>query len=350
MSELSTRVQFGLFDWIDFTDPADLGGIYEGRLKMLDQADKAGFYCYHLAEHHLTTLGGTPSPGIFLAAATQRTSRIHLGPLVYILPLYLPVRLAQEISMLDHLSGGRIELGTGRGISPMELQIGNVTAEASRDVYSEAYELLIQALSTGSVGPHHGAHFDVDEMELILQPVQRPYPPLWYPVGSNEMAKWLGEQAINTVTLFENLPEVRETFDIYKEAWAANRDNPKRLNAHEPSPKLGLLRQVYLADSHDRAVREGRAAFDKHRDSFFYLWEKHGIAEQWHFLKDYDLSSSQGGILFGTPEEVRERLAGQLDATGANYLVANLSFGDLTSDQILQSIGLFSEQVMPKLT
>src|SRR5918911_1091332 len=94
-------LSFGIFDWLDRNDPV-LGETYEQRLQMLEAADQAGFYCYHLAEHHGTPLGMAPSPGLFLAAAAQRTKRLRLGPLVFILPLYDPVRLLQEICMLDH--------------------------------------------------------------------------------------------------------------------------------------------------------------------------------------------------------------------------------------------------------
>jgi alkanesulfonate monooxygenase SsuD/methylene tetrahydromethanopterin reductase-like flavin-dependent oxidoreductase (luciferase family) len=106
-------MEFGVFDWID-RDPLLLADTYEQRLQVVAAADAAGFWCYHLAEHHGTPLGMAPAPGLFLAAASQRTRRIRLGPLVYLLPLYNPVRLAEEIAMLDHLSRGRLELGIGR--------------------------------------------------------------------------------------------------------------------------------------------------------------------------------------------------------------------------------------------
>src|SRR5467141_4885595 len=115
-----SEVSFGLFDWIDRgTQP--LSQLYEERLQLLAAADEAGFFCYHLAEHHATPLGMAPSPALFLTAATQRTRRIRLGPLVYLLPLYDPLRLIEEVAMLDQLSGGRMQVGVGRGISPIEL-------------------------------------------------------------------------------------------------------------------------------------------------------------------------------------------------------------------------------------
>src|ERR1700726_890779 len=114
-------MQFGVFDHLDRTGTS-LPDYYEDRLKIAEAYDRAGFYAYHVAEHHSTPLGMAPSPGVFLAALAQRTRRLRFGPLVYPLPLYHPLRAMEEIFMLDHLSGGRLEVGIGRGASPYELE------------------------------------------------------------------------------------------------------------------------------------------------------------------------------------------------------------------------------------
>ena len=115
------QVSFGVFDWID-RGSEPVYRLYQERLRLLEAADEAGFFCYHLAEHHATPLGMAPSPALFLSAAAQHTRQIRLGPLVYLLPLYDPLRLIEEVAMLDQLSGGRLELGVGRGVSPYELR------------------------------------------------------------------------------------------------------------------------------------------------------------------------------------------------------------------------------------
>src|SRR5438477_11827609 len=125
---------FRLSDWVD-RGAAPLAQLYEERLSLVEAADAAGFLGYHVAEHHATPLGMAPSPSLFLAAATQRTRRIRLGPLVYLLPLYNPVRLLQEVCMLDHLSRGRLELGVGRGASPHELALYGVDAAETRAMF-----------------------------------------------------------------------------------------------------------------------------------------------------------------------------------------------------------------------
>ena len=107
---------------------------------MLTCADQHGFYAHHLAEHHGTPLGLAPSPNVFLAAAAARTRRLRLSPMVSILPLYQPVRLVEEIAMLDQLSGGRLELGIGRGASPLEMAAFGISANDSRAMMDEALE------------------------------------------------------------------------------------------------------------------------------------------------------------------------------------------------------------------
>ena len=113
-------MKFGVFDHMD-RGLVPLAQQYEERLKLIEAYDRAGFFCYHLAEHHATPLGMAPSPAVFLSAVAQRTKRMRLGPLVYILSLQNPLRAYEDICMLDHLSNGRLELGLGRGVSPVEI-------------------------------------------------------------------------------------------------------------------------------------------------------------------------------------------------------------------------------------
>src|SRR6202790_4399212 len=114
-------MKFGVFDHLD-RDDQTLCDYYQARLQIIEAYDRLGFYAYHVAEHHATPLGMAPSPSIFLAAAAQRTRALRLGTLVYALPLHHPRRMIEEICMLDHLSRGRLDMGFGRGSSPIELE------------------------------------------------------------------------------------------------------------------------------------------------------------------------------------------------------------------------------------
>jgi alkanesulfonate monooxygenase SsuD/methylene tetrahydromethanopterin reductase-like flavin-dependent oxidoreductase (luciferase family) len=115
-------MEFGVFDHLD-RSPLPLHRYYEDRFAVIEAFDRAGFYGYHIAEHHATPLGMSPSPSVFLAAVAQRTKRLRFGPMIYALPLYHPLRLLEEICMIDQMSGGRFDMGFGRGASPIELRI-----------------------------------------------------------------------------------------------------------------------------------------------------------------------------------------------------------------------------------
>src|SRR2546429_8353865 len=150
-------MEFGVFDHLDRHGGA-LADYYEDRLKIAEAYDRAGFYAYHLAEHHATPLGMAPSPSVFLAAAAQRTRRIRLGPLVYLLPLYSPLRLIGEICMLDHLSGGRLDLGVGRGVSPYEVGYHGLDPARTPPMFQEALDGLGAGLTSARLSPR-GEHY-----------------------------------------------------------------------------------------------------------------------------------------------------------------------------------------------
>src|ERR1700744_3340661 len=132
-------MKIGLFDHVE-DGARPVATLFDERLKFVEAADAAGIYCLHVAEHHATPLNMVPAPGVYLAAVARATKRMRLGPLVYLPPLYSPLRLIGEICMLDHLSHGRLEVGVGRGDSPFELKYHNVEHGQSREIFSDALE------------------------------------------------------------------------------------------------------------------------------------------------------------------------------------------------------------------
>jgi alkanesulfonate monooxygenase SsuD/methylene tetrahydromethanopterin reductase-like flavin-dependent oxidoreductase (luciferase family) len=339
-------VQFGLFDWID-RNQLPLPDLYEQRLQFLEYADEAGFHCYHLAEHQATPLGMAPSPSVFLAAAIQRTRRIRLGPLVYLLPLYNPLRLAQEICMLDNMSRGRLEVGVGRGVSPYELAFYQVTPPQARVMFQEALHILTAAMA-GGVASYEGEYFSFKDVRLHIEPCQRPYPPLWYPTDNTNSITWLAQQGLNTITHYPPLATMRELFDLYKRVWQEHKTDPDRLNAHVPAPKYGIVRHVYVADTDAQALREAKVAFADFIDHFNYLRVVHGdTSGRAAYLADFDGRLKDGLHIVGSPDTVKEQVQEHLRLTGSNYFVGSFFFGSLTGEQTLRSLCLFAQEVMP---
>ena len=140
-------MKFGLFDHVEDGE-RPLATLFDERLTFAQAADDAGIYCLHVAEHHATPLNMVPVPGVYLGAVARATKRMRLGPLVYLLPLYSPLRLIEEICMLDNLSRGRLDVGVGRGISSIEMSFFNIDVQqsgpgAERAVWaSKLYALL----------------------------------------------------------------------------------------------------------------------------------------------------------------------------------------------------------------
>src|SRR5262249_29702503 len=132
-------MKFGVFDHMDDAG-VPLAQLYADRLRLIEAYDHAGLYGYHLAEHHATPIGCAASPGIFLSAVAPRTTRLRFGPLVYLLPFYHPLRLIEEVCMLDQMSGGRFQLGIGRGVSPFETMAYGLDFAQTQEMYHEAFQ------------------------------------------------------------------------------------------------------------------------------------------------------------------------------------------------------------------
>ena len=336
-------VPFGIFDWIDRGE-FPLDQLYLERLQLLEEADKSGFYCYHLAEHHFTSLGMAPSPGLFLAAAAQRTQNIRLGPLGYLLPIYDPLRLIEEVCMLDNLSGGRLDLGIGRGVSPYELGYFGVDATVSRAMFNEALTVLLTGLTHDRL-TFRGEFYSYDEVPMELGPRQQPYPPFWYPTNNPESVTWAARHGLNLVSAGP-ASLVGQIVADYRKTWAEHQHQADRLNGHVAEPRLGVMRQVFVADTDNEAQAVARPAHDSWFQSITKLWHSHGdYAIDGRF--NWDASVQHETIIYGTPERVREQIARLLDTSGCNYVACSFAWGTLTQEQKLRSMRLFAEEVMP---
>jgi len=342
-----SQLQFGVFDSIEWRkSPAN--EIYEQRLKMAEFADQHDFFCFHVVEHHTTPLSIAPSPGIFLSAIAQRTSRIRLGPLGYLLPFYNPLRLYHEICMLDHMSEGRLELGMGRGVVPMEAErFGIETEDQGREMFNEVLDILLTAFNNDVLN-YEGKYYIYKGVRLWQKPYQKPYPPLWYPTDNISNVPWMAEAGINTCNIFRPAADTREHFDLYKRTWEEHRDDPNRLNSHVKSPKMGLARNVYVAPTDRQALKECRAAFDPWMQNVGYLFDEAGISiEALDRLRDFDGLIEKEVMLVGSPQSVCEKISRTVEQSGINYLNCLFWFGDLTYEQVMRSMNLFVGEVIP---
>ncbi len=338
------EMAFGIFDHIERRDER-LGELYEGRLRVLEAADAAGFFCYHVAEHHATPLGMAPSPGIFLAAAAQRTRRIHLGPLVYLLPLYNPLRLAEEICMLDQLSGGRLEVGVGRGISPFELAYFNVPFLESREIFEEALEVIVAALRNERFS-HRGERYKVRGYPMVLAPRQKPNPPFWYASSNPENVVYAGRRGMNLVGVGP-ASLLSRSAEAFRAAWNEHHRGPESINPQVEEPKVGAVRHVYLAPTDAEALADARPAYKVYYDNLQKLWRDFYTVET-HFTDDLDVARKHEAAFVGSPAAVTDEVARFFEQSRCNYLVLSFAWGGLSQKQSERSLDLFASRVLPQ--
>jgi alkanesulfonate monooxygenase SsuD/methylene tetrahydromethanopterin reductase-like flavin-dependent oxidoreductase (luciferase family) len=331
-------MDLGIFDHLDRRE-MPLDEFYESRLHLLEKYDAAGFYSYHLAEHHATPLGLAPMPGIFLAAATQRTRRIRLGPCVYCLPLYDPLRLIEEICMLDQLSRGRFDLGVGRGIVPYEMAYFNLHHLETDEIAREALEVIRQGL-TSDVLDHRGPRYTYRKVPMVLRPFQQPHPPLWYGLGHLAGAEWAATNRVHVIT---NNPSDTATplFARYRDVW-------QRKHGDAPLPKLGISRHVVVAPTDSQAEAVGRQNYAVWYANLTKLWRDFGALPS-RFARDFDEARQRGIAIAGPPGRVREEIERQVATSECTYFVCRLMFGNMSEAEAAASIDLFVSEVMPHL-
>ncbi|HEY3302764.1 MAG TPA: LLM class flavin-dependent oxidoreductase [Candidatus Binatia bacterium] len=333
-------MEFGVFDHLD-RGAAPLKDFYAARLNLVEAYDCAGFYAYHLAEHHSTPLGMAPAPSVFLAAVAERTRRLRFGPLVYALPLHHPLRLIEEICMLDQMSGGRLEIGFGRGSSPIEVSFYGVNPADAQRIYTEALDVVLAGLAQRTLD-FHGEFFSFDHVPMELEPLQKPHPPVWYGVHSVESAERAARRGLNIVSL-DSAAKTRSFVDRYRQV---------RGETHGKTgakPMIGIGRFIVVAGADDEALTIARRAYSMWHRSFNHLFKLRGGAPIHQRPPTFDELPLAGQGIAGGPETVRAFLQSQLAESGANYLVGQFAFGDLSLEESLRSVDLFTRHVMPAL-
>ena len=333
-------MKFGIFDHLDDSG-VPLGRHFEDRLRLIEAYDKAGFYGYHLAEHHNTPLGYAPSPGIFLAAVAQRTKKLKFGPMVYLLPLYHPLRLIDEVCMLDQMSGGRFLYGVGRGISPIEVGFYGVDFTSGMERFREAYDAIKIGLTEDEL-TYHGKYYDFDHVPIAMKPAQKPFPELWYGTSRPDSIPWAAHEGAHIVTL-RDTDAARAIIDLYKSEWA-------KLGRREADlPLMGINRHIVIADTAAKARDIARRGYPSWRGNMERLWAKYNVPFPLaaSLPKEWDELQAHGHAIAGTPAEVGDYIKACAEASHATYFVCDFAFGHIAPDDALRSTELCAREIMP---
>jgi len=344
-------MKIGLFDHVEDAG-RPLATLLDERLTFAAAADEAGIYGLHVAEHHATPLNMVPAPSVYLGAVARATKRIRLGPLVYLLPLYSPLRMIEEICLLDHLSHGRLDVGVGRGVSPFELKFHKVEHDDSRNIFEDAYKCVRVGLTTDQL-TYEGKYYAYDNVPIALRPLQQPHPPLWYASSSPVGSVWAGEQGLHFVTLGPTA-SAKANIDAYKAA-LAKRGGPAQPKAEfRGGAVIGCQRHIFVADTDAHAHRLGKPAMEAHLKNLNWLKVRLGDVGPHARLiiphgTSYEDMLAHGGVIAGSPETVRAEIERQTAELGINYLLSYLFLGTMTLVDALHSLALFKSEVMPHL-
>lgn len=330
----------GVFDLIERGE-TPLSDLYERRLELAQRYEAGGFYSYHLAEHHSTPHGVAPAPSVFLSALAQRTRRLRFGPMVYLLPYYHPLRLIEEICMLDQLSRGRLDIGFGRGISPLERKIYGIPPENAERLNIETYRILRLGLVNDMLD-YDGEFYRFDKIPLLVRPYQHPHPPLWYGTSSLASVDGTAKEGVNLVTS-QSLVEARKQGERY---WEVRRE----AGLNGATPHVGLLRKIVVAETDEEAHAIAVRAYPRWLADFNY---HHTRAGQVRASADrpptWDEFTLGGKGVAGAPDTVAAALEQQLRGGPFTYVVAEFFWGAMSYEEVERSVELFSRHVMPVL-
>ena len=342
---------------------------YAEHLAAWEELDRLGYDGVGFNEHHCSPYGLMNSPNLMAAAAAQRTKRLKL--LIYgnLLPLHEPLRLAEELAMLDCLSNGRIISGFARGI-PREYQVHNVPLGDSRARFEEAFEIVTRAW-TEDVFSYSGRFWSYKDVAIWPRPVQRPHPPIWIPiVGSKESIEFAGRHDIPITPGFAGGGLHNDIIRFYAKclADAGHRITPNHLslglNAYVADSKAQVVREVapyhlyfnrtlFSHGSFTETAAQRKVGYVSQSSTDYVRPENQRAAallrEDFRNMTMTDVERLAEQMPWGTPAEVSERIIAQADAAGANMVQIGFNRGAMPHEMFMEQIRRFAAEVLPAL-
>lgn len=333
-------MRFGVFDQLEQPGGVPLHELYRDRIDLAVMAEDAGFWGYHKSEHHMIPLDAAPSINVFLGAVAERTERIRLCSLVHLLPFYHPLRLAEELCMLDHLSHGRLEIGFGKGISVPEHILWGLDADDAEDTTDEALDLLLTILQTDGELSYHGTRWTFDRVPVELQPLQQPHPPLWRP-GRLETAAAMGVSTVVAGPAAVVARSVARYHELHRPG----------VGRHHP-PTVAAVRRFVVASTDQEADARGRTAWVAFTEHLTRLFRRYELVppNDPTLGGDYDRAKEVHAVVAGSPARVRDHVEELAAVGGTDYLLGCFGWGDLTTTEVRRSLGLFAEHVIAPMS
>jgi alkanesulfonate monooxygenase SsuD/methylene tetrahydromethanopterin reductase-like flavin-dependent oxidoreductase (luciferase family) len=320
--------------------------VFDNGIALWKRIDALDFEGIFFSEHHFG-LSYSPSPNLLIAAIAHSTTRLRLGTMGVVLPLYQPWRVLEEIGMLDHLTAGRLEIGCASGV-PQELIQTGIGPEENRERFNETLEILDAWLAEPVIS-HHGRYYSFDKLRIVPRALQRPSPPKWTTVVSAASAIKSAARRSKICTAFESVARIKEIFDAY-------RGEADRLGIGCEADHLAIRRNISVAPSAAEARERSQMArevAEKVLAGDPRVRQQSSLLDAPKFDPKSAPKSAAGFALHadefiaGTPAQVAEQIIAQCRGCGAGHILAIL--GRTVDAQRVEAVELFAEQVIPIL-
>lgn len=345
-------MRFGIMNLFPLVEGQSDREVIRDTLEEIQLADELGFDAVWLAEHHFSEYGILGNPITFGMAIAERTKRIQIGTAVLVLPFYDPVRLAEDVALLDVISGGRVVLGVGRGYQPREFAGFRVPLDESKQRYQETLDVLRLAL-TQEGWSYDGELFQFDDMTTYPRPLQPGGPTILQGTVSPDSFRVRGEagEPIITSPNFTPLTLMKRNFDLYREGLKAG--------GHEFGAfDLPFMQQVWTGEGDEGRRMAAQAALNYYRtvgkvipgsDEALERERKYYEAVQENIkLLTLEQTMTHGGN-FGSPQQVAELIAELRDELGITQYIGWFRIPTLDRLEAMRSMERFATEVMPLL-
>ncbi|MDQ0394899.1 LLM class flavin-dependent oxidoreductase [Labrys monachus] len=339
-------MKFGLFSLMTLRDhPDGARGVMADTRQMVEQAEEAGFDIAWFAEHHFANYSMSPSPLMMAAHAAGWTRRIKLGAGVIVLPLYNPLRVAQEIAMLDIQSDGRAVVGIGTGYQQFEFTRFGVPIEEKVEIFLEYWDVVEMALTQGVV-EHHGKYISVPKTTFAVRPMQQPMPPVYFvssqvPIlrrfKDTDAVSWIAASTLGSPVLYKMA-------DALNQNW--------RVAGCDPATKpLAIMQYINITDSKAEALEAGeRARYVGRMAHHLRVGElpmDGTLIRDEPFAGEGTIEDYARNTIVGDPHHVAARMVEDIRRLNPSHYACNFQFGCMPLERASRSLQRFRAEVVP---
>ena len=335
-------MKFGTFHILPTPEGTTAHDVIHETLIEVDLAESLGFDTVWLAEHHSSRFGLCASSSVLGAAVAMRTQRVKIGYAVNVTPLHHPLRLAEEVAFVDHLSNGRVIAGFGPGYAPYEFDLYGVPLDQRHDRHHEGLEVVLKAWRQEHFS-HHGQYYDFDDVSVFPQPHQHPHPPVAIAAGSPASVTGAAESALRLLLLVAN-NEIDKLLAVYREVAAAAGEAKEEVDTR--LAHTGVMRTIYVADDDDEACRAAR------EQALWLVRMRNQLARTTVTELQLDEQVSEfmhQRTIAGCPERVIDSI-NQVAAVGGGEILGWFRWGAMSHTLVADSMRLFADKVMPRVS